>query len=128
VAVLGVVGRSGTLGGVVSLVSDAQGYCSLLTSGRVDCWGAGFKGELGDGVFLGRAVPVTVVGVGGTGSLSRVASLASDQVGTCSVLTSGVVDCWGFGAFGQLGDGVFYDAGGNFGSAVPVAVITAVVS
>jgi alpha-tubulin suppressor-like RCC1 family protein len=127
VAVLG-VGGSGTLGGgVVSLVSDAQGYCSLLSSGGVDCWGAGFKGELGDGVFLGSAVPVKVVGVGGTGSLSGVASLASDQVGACSVLSSGAVDCWGFGAFGQLGDGVFYDPG-NFGSAVPVAVITAVLS
>ena len=35
------VGGTGTLTGVTSLTSDSDGYCSLLTSGGVDCWGDG---------------------------------------------------------------------------------------
>ena len=35
------VGGAGTLTGVTSLVGDGSGYCALLTSGEVDCWGLG---------------------------------------------------------------------------------------
>jgi hypothetical protein len=30
---------TGTLDGVASLATDGAGYCALLTSGNVDCWG-----------------------------------------------------------------------------------------
>ena len=46
------VGGTGTLTGVTSLVSDGDGYCALLTSGGVDCWGNGADGELGNGIVL----------------------------------------------------------------------------
>ena len=35
------VGGSGTLTGVTNLVSHSDGYCALLVSGGVDCWGYG---------------------------------------------------------------------------------------
>ncbi len=66
VQVLG-VGASGNLGSVTSLDDYTRGFCSLFTSGGVDCWGAGMHGQLGNGVFYtngenhGSAVPVTVV-------------------------------------------------------------------
>jgi hypothetical protein len=66
VAVFG-VGASGMLGSVTSLIGYTLGFCSLLSSGGVDCWGAGMHGQLGDGVFYtnsddhGSDVPVTVV-------------------------------------------------------------------
>ena len=124
------VGGTGTLTGVASLVSDGRGYCALLTSGGVNCWGLGNNGELGDGTFytsgnLGSATPVAVEGVGGTGTLAGVATLVggglSNGDGYCALLTSGGVDCWGLGNNGELGDGIFYTSG-NLGSATPVAV------
>jgi alpha-tubulin suppressor-like RCC1 family protein len=123
------VGGVGTLSGVASLASDVYGYCALLTSGEVDCWGDGFVGQLGDGTFYagaegyGSAVPVQVEGIGGSGVLSGVASLVNDDDGysMCAVLLSGGVDCWGYGYYGQLGNGQLYTTG-NSGSAVPVAV------
>ena len=83
--------------GVKQVVGDDEGYCALLSSGRVDCWGYGGDGELGDGLLGESATPVAVVGVGGTGTLTGVASLGSDGKGMCAVLTSGGVDRWGYG-------------------------------
>jgi alpha-tubulin suppressor-like RCC1 family protein len=124
VAVVG-VGGTGTLRGVVHLVSDGDGtaFCALLASGRVDCWGGG--PELGDGSFKSSAVPVKVVGVGGSGILVGVASLAGsdDYSSFCALLTSGGVDCWGYGNEGQLGNGVFYTIDQGDGSTFPVAVL-----
>ena len=118
------VGGTGALSGVSSLTGDSVGYCALLTAGGVDCWGQGGSGQLGSGTFYitGSATPVQVVGVGGTGTLSGVSSLASDNAGYCALLTSGGVDCWGDGENGQLGNGTFYTSG-NDGSATPVQVV-----
>ena len=65
-----------------------------------------------------------MAGVGGTGTLSGVASVTSDGMNAsyCAVLTSGGVDCWGDGRSGELGDGSFYTTG-TLGSATPVAVM-----
>jgi hypothetical protein len=114
------------LSGVASLATDDTGYCAVLTSGGVDCWGTGNYGQLGDGIFYttgndGSATPVQVLGLGGTGTLSGAASLASDYNRYCAVLTSGSVDCWGYGYDGELGNGIFYTTG-NRGSATPVQV------
>jgi alpha-tubulin suppressor-like RCC1 family protein len=125
------VGGIGTLSGVKSLTGDGYNYCALLTSRRVDCWGLGPHGELGNGQFYGFSpggsnVPVQVEGVGGAGLLSGVVSLATNggnDASYCAVLTSGGVDCWGGGDLGQLGDGQFYLYPGPTGSSVPVAVV-----
>jgi hypothetical protein len=51
-----------------------------------------------------------------------VASLTDDDGnGYCALLTSGGVDCWGYGQFGELGNGEIYKHS-PFGSAVPVKV------
>ena len=126
------VGGVGTLGGVASLTGESSvggSYCALLTTGGVDCWGYGYYGELGDGIFYdtnnmyGSADPVTVVGVDGNGTLGGVASLVSSQDSYCALLSSGGVDCWGFGYYGELGDGVFTTTTVPGGSDVPVAVL-----
>jgi hypothetical protein len=126
------VGGTGTLTGVTSVLGDGDGaygagtYCALLTSGGVDCWGSGSNGTLGDGNFyasspFGTATPVEVEGVGGTGTLTGVTSLVTDTTGYCALLTSGGVDCWGYGYDGELGNGIFYTTGSD-GSATPVEV------
>lgn len=88
------------LTGVQSVTSDFLGSCARLTSGRVDCWGYGDDGQLGDGKFYsidkpGSAVRLTVKGEGGTGILGGVATISTDGDGYCALLTSGKVDCWG---------------------------------
>ena len=118
------VGGSGTLGGVVSLAGNGSGvgteagrggFCALLISGGVDCWGYGADGELGNGTATTSATPVQVVDVGGSGTLGGVASLPGNVSGAfCAALTSGGVDCWGGG--GLLGNGSI------IGSVVPVQV------
>lgn len=128
VAVKG-VGRSGTLSGVSRLLGGGNGFCALLVSSDVDCWGAGNFGQLGNGNFYtnpkaaGSDVPVTVDGVGGSGTLDGVRSLYTDSgIGFCALLTSSEVVCWGAGNYGELGNGTFYPFGSGNGSAVPVAV------
>jgi alpha-tubulin suppressor-like RCC1 family protein len=123
------VGGNGALSNVASLTSDGNGYgyCALLDSGGVDCWGFGEFGELGNGQFYtavpnGSATTVRVADTDGTGTLSGVTSLASGGEGYCAVLTSGGVDCWGYGPDGELGNGQYYSASPN-GSALPVQVI-----
>jgi alpha-tubulin suppressor-like RCC1 family protein len=120
VAVTG-VGGTGTLTGVASLTGAGENFCARLTSGELDCWGQGSKGQLGNGSFytganFGSAIPVAVKGVGGTGTLTGVTSLAGFNGGSCARLTSGKVDCWGQGSSGQLGNGRIDR------SALPVAV------
>ena len=91
------------LNGVASLYSDGNDvFCALLTSGGVDCWGFGTDGELGNGFTVNSDVPVVVSGI------ADVANLKTDSNGTfCALLSTGGVDCWGFGTYGQLGDGQF---------------------
>ena len=117
---------------MTNVVGDNDGgygggtYCAVLTSGGVDCWGLGNYGTLGDGNFyasspFGSDTPVEVDGVGGTGTLTGVTSVATDTTGYCALLTSGGMDCWGDGEYGQLGNGTFYTTGDD-GSATPVEV------
>ncbi len=133
------VGGTGLLSGAESLVDSSWGlnaegasgtFCALLDSSGVDCWGFGGNGELGNGTFTsglndGSDTPVPVSGVGGSGSLSGVESLVGDANGTfCGVLTSGGVDCWGYGVNGELGDGMFYSSENPpRGSVTPVQVV-----
>ncbi len=123
------VGGSGALRGVSGLTSDGSGFCALTRSTELDCWGDGNFGQLGDGIFYtsgsnyGSAIPIQVLNVGGTGTLTGVSGLAFESGGYCAVLSSTGVDCWGRGGDGQLGDGVFYTNANKFGSALPVQVL-----
>jgi alpha-tubulin suppressor-like RCC1 family protein len=92
------------LTGVLSLVGESSqgGYCAVLLSGGVNCWGTNTSGALGNGsTTLTQAdVPVAVTGIsdatnGGT----------NNAYTYCMVLSSESVRCWGDNTDGQLGDG-----------------------
>src|ERR1700729_2390651 len=87
--------------------NDSEGYCSVLVSSGVDCWGKGGQGQLGTGVIRrpGSAKPVAVAAVGGTGILAGVTTLVGHDGSYCALLEGGGVDCWGLGGDGQLGNG-----------------------
>jgi len=126
------------LTGVRSLVSDRNGYgsafgfCAVLGSGRVKCWGSNeavISGGVTGSGLLGNAsneassnVPVAVKGLVG------VKSLASDQAGYCALLRDGRAECWGDNDYNELGDGKLGDLAGSSSSSqlssnVPVTVV-----
>jgi alpha-tubulin suppressor-like RCC1 family protein len=101
--------------GVTAIAAGGEHTCALTTSGAVECWGADFRGELGDGTstFAARATPVGVSGLS-----SDVSAIAAGSEHSCALMTTGDVKCWGRGDFGQLGDGTK-----AFGRWTPVGVV-----
>jgi titin len=100
----------GLLGDILStrVASVAGGYystCAVLVSGNVLCWGTNIYGQLGDGTTTTRLKPVSVTGVGGTGTLSGISAISSAGVTMCALQVSGGVVCWGYNDHGALGDG-----------------------
>lgn len=103
------VGGTGFLSDVTSVTGGYFGYCAILTSTGLDCWGFDNQGELGDGInggpdgcALGCSwYPIAVLGTNGTSALSGVSSVASNgsdgYAGSwCAVLTDTSVVCWGW--------------------------------
>lgn len=74
--------------------------CAIAVSGRVHCWGTNSSGQLGDGTTTTRSSPAAVVGLG-----TEVAQIAVGWLHSCALMRSGRINCWGYGASGQLGSG-----------------------
>jgi hypothetical protein len=100
--------------GVRAIAAGGEHTCALMTAGAAECWGADFRGELGDGpsTFATRATPVAVTG------LSDVAAIAAGGEHSCALMKTADVKCWGRDDFGQLGDGKT-----AFGRWTPVGVV-----
>jgi alpha-tubulin suppressor-like RCC1 family protein len=100
------------LANVTSLSSDGDdSFCAELSSETVDCWGANFSGELGNGTTTESSVPVAVTGI------TTASTISNDGAESyCALLTSEAIDCWGYNGFGQLGNGT------TTNSSSPVAV------
>jgi hypothetical protein len=83
--------------------------CGLTPHGQAYCWGENRNGELGDGTRSGGLTPVQVAGGITFSSLSagRAPPVALADVGehTCGLTPAGQAYCWGFNAYGQLGNG-----------------------
>jgi alpha-tubulin suppressor-like RCC1 family protein len=59
----------------------------------VYCWGLNYYGELGNNSTTQSNVPVQVEGVGGSGLLSGIASIAAGGYHTCALSATGRIDC-----------------------------------
>jgi alpha-tubulin suppressor-like RCC1 family protein len=108
-----------TVNGISNAIGVAAGgsaagdghTCALLADRTVKCWGSNASGQLGSGgVSKYSLTPVSVTG------LTGVAAISAGYGYTCAVLVSGPVECWGYNAFGMLGNGTMTS------SATPVAV------
>jgi len=76
----------------------ATGY-ALATDGTVWAWGAGDRGQLGDGTTSAISAPVQVTG------LTDIVAVAATDDTAYAVTSTGSVYAWGAGDRGQLGAG-----------------------
>jgi alpha-tubulin suppressor-like RCC1 family protein len=101
-----VIGESGgRLTGAVQVTAGDQHTCARLENGQARCWGRNDLGQLGTNTTTSSPRPVTVSGVGGSGSLTKVLQLSAGGTHTCAVMTNLTARCWGLNNNGQLGDG-----------------------
>ncbi len=91
---------TGLSSGVNAIAAGDRHTCALLDGGAVKCWGDSPDGQVGDGTTEQRLTPVNVVGLS-----SGVQAIAVGYMHTCAVLSDGGIQCWGYGDYGQLGDG-----------------------
>lgn len=95
----------------------AEYGCVVKTDATLLCWGRNDKGQLGNGTTTNSSVPVAVVGVGGTGTLSSIVQVVAGGAQSCALDAAGNVYCWGQNDRGQLGNGT------TTGSSTPVQVV-----
>ena len=89
----------GLPGAVVRLSAGGRHTCAVMRRGAVECWGADYWGQLGDGRAREHSGPVRVR------RLPRAAGVDAGLDYTCAVTRDGAVECWGANAYGQLGNG-----------------------
>jgi alpha-tubulin suppressor-like RCC1 family protein len=86
------------LSGVVGVTAGSDHTCALIADGGVDCWGDNDVGQVGNGTTTNNvSAPTPVVGL--TGAAIQVAAGAS---GTCALMASGGIECWGSNQYGAL--------------------------
>ena len=103
--------------------------CALFTNHTVKCWGFGAFGALGLGDVgdrgtgpgeMGASLPTIDLGTG------RTALAIAVGHHTCALLDNLTVKCWGFGDFGQLGQGNtnwIGDSPGEMGDSLPAIAV-----
>ena len=101
--------------GVVSISAGAFGSegfsCASLVSTSVKCWGMNSVGQLGDGTTLPRSFPLAVCASGSGGlcpPLTGASAVTAGSGHACARMAD-ELKCWGYNAFGQLGDGTTID-------------------
>ena len=90
-----------TVSGVSTAVAVAVGIhhtCALLSSGGVQCWGAGHTG----GQLASASTARDSAAVSG---VSTAIALSAGGHHTCVLLSNGTTQCWGNNYYGQLGNG-----------------------
>lgn len=71
------------LTGVRSVVSDQYGYCAVLSTGGMDCWGDNSGGELGNGTTADSDTAQPVTGI-----THAVSATSGGDGGYCAVLST----------------------------------------
>jgi alpha-tubulin suppressor-like RCC1 family protein len=104
------------LTGVVAISVGRAHTLALRSNGTVVAWGYNFNGELGDGTFDVRYVPVPVCEVGATNPdgglpdctatpLSNVVQIAAGYLHSVALKADGTVVSWGYNNDSELGNG-----------------------
>jgi alpha-tubulin suppressor-like RCC1 family protein len=98
----------------IAVTAQAFTTCVLHSNGTLSCFGYGSEGELGNGTnTFSSPTPVPVSNITGVTAISS----SGSGYHTCAVRGSlSLLSCWGWNAYGQLGNG------NTTNSNVPVAV------
>ena len=97
---------------VVSVWGGARGTIILKSDGTVWTWGANFDGKLGIGETndVRMLTPVEVHGAGNVSFFNSVKAIMGGEIHNVALKSDGTVWCWGWNAFGQLGNGTTNDS------------------
>ena len=97
---------------MVSIWGGARGTIILKSDGTVWTWGANFNGKLGIGDTnpVRALVPVEVHGPGNVSYFNSVKAVMGGEIHNVALKNDGTVWCWGWNAFGQLGNGTTNDS------------------
>ena len=90
----------GMTSGVAQISSGAGYACFLTTSNNVGCFGQNNWGQLGDGTQTTSNTVTSVLNINGLAT-----SVSSGAQTSCIVTTTRTVQCWGYGGYGNLGNG-----------------------
>ncbi len=93
------------LTGVKAISASLDHTCALMNDDlTIKCWGKNSYGQLGTGAVSAdpETTPVDVLLT--LGPSETVLAIAAGAQHTCAVLSSGIVDCWGDGSSGQMGN------------------------
>ena len=103
----------GSVSGAAELKAYGYGNCYRRSNGTVGCFGYGCHGQMGDG-----RTSCYNYGNRSVSGVSNVAELGGGYYHMCARDGDGVVKCWGYNPYGQLGDG------STSNRSTPVAVST----
>jgi alpha-tubulin suppressor-like RCC1 family protein len=81
--------------------------CAVLIDKTVACWGLERYGEIGDGVTSSESYTTTSSALTALGTIT---SMSSSSYHSCAVRTNGSLACWGYGYWGEMGNGSTSDA------------------
>jgi alpha-tubulin suppressor-like RCC1 family protein len=84
---------AGGPGGPEQVEAGSHHACVVLFTGKVECWGEGDFGNLGDGSKIDRAVPTPTIGL--PGAAGPAAAVAVGRTTGCAVTASLSAACWG---------------------------------
>jgi alpha-tubulin suppressor-like RCC1 family protein len=76
--------------------TTAKHTCALTADGRVWCWGANDRGQLGDGTHQRRDVATAVERDVAGASFDGVTDLCASRSFTCARKSDGTMWCWGY--------------------------------
>jgi alpha-tubulin suppressor-like RCC1 family protein len=107
---------SGLDHGVTAVAAGGWHTCAVTTGGGVTCWGYNYYQQLGTGGATDSTVPVPVSGLA-----SGVIAVATGDIHSCALTTSGGVKCWGYAGSGGLGGGAPGDVPSLAGGVVSIA-------
>ena len=86
------------IGARVTVIAGGMHTCFVSADGKVFCWGANDRGQLGNGGTTRSASP-SVVAID-----LRFSAMAAGLSHSCAIARGGSVWCWGANDHGQLGD------------------------